>query len=183
MADTGFYCPVESCGKNHSEWDNPDEHPFQSVKAVRQHIYAKSDDPHLEAEDAGAWTDVTDRENPASDDENDDENTDDDGEDMVSPEEYEQQENGTDDVDDDVENDDGDSSPTTSSSGDGSGIVPVDMPEVPPMYAFAIVATVFAAIVIWRVMKARNSDDYVETVDDEEDTQQADTGGHTLIEG
>lgn len=184
MTDTGFYCPVEGCGKHADEWNDPDEHPFQSVKAVRQHIYAMSDDPHAEAEDAGAWTDVEARENPASDDENDDENDDEEPEDMVSPEEYEQQENGTDDVDDDASDDgtDDDVDSTTSSSSDSSGLVPSNLPSIPPMYAFAIVAAIFAAVVIWRVMQARSSNDYDETIDDDENEQQANAGGMSLIE-
>lgn len=196
MSDA-FYCPVDSCEKHHEHWTDDDEAPFSSQKGVRMHIYAKSDEDHQEAEDSGVWTDA--EPNPLEEiddgqDESDDgddkpetDDSDDDTENMVSPEEYEQQQNGDDDANADDDQDDqddqnpSDDSSTTSGAG-SSGLVPkVSTPDIPPMYAFVIVAGIFTAIVIWRVYRARSSTGYTETVEDDQD-EQVNTGNPPLLE-
>lgn len=200
---TGYFCPVEGCDKHHEEWDD-DRPPFGSKKAVRSHINAMSDDDHQRAREESIWKDApeapvggdgegddegdesTDEQVESGDEQaNDQQNQGDDGspeedEQMVSPEEYQKQQDSS----DGTEGREGDDDQQTSTDKGGKrrGVVPsLSLPEVPPMYAFAIVAAVFAAIVIWRVMRAR-SDGPTPTVEDDEQEEETSPNGHTLIE-
>ncbi|WP_306056994.1 ICP22 family protein [Natronococcus wangiae] len=108
---------------------------------------------------------------------------------MVSQEEYQQQqeestsETGSSEADDEevreaIEqvDDQGEEGPLSSVGG--------AVPELSPMTTFVIICGVFAAIVIWRVYRARSNDEPAleEHVDDEETETQSQTTGMTMIE-
>lgn len=152
---TGYFCPVEGCEKHEDEWDD-DQPPFDSVGGVRGHVNAKPDENHQQARDRGAWVETLEA-GEAGDGEGD-ESSDDQGESR------------------DEQADD---------QGEGTPLPSVDsaLPDVPPMTGFVIVAGIFAAIIIWRVYRARSSDEPdVETTIEDESERQTEQQGMTMIE-
>ncbi|WBE14022.1 structural protein VP3 [Saline Natrinema sp. J7-1 virus 1] len=199
---TGYFCPVEGCEKHEDEWDD-DQPPFDSVGGVRGHVNAKPDENHQQARDRGAWVETLEA-GEAGDGEGD-ESSDDQGESrdeqaddqqnegnedpleeddqMVSPEEYQEQQDSS----SETEGREGDESrdEQADDQGEGTPLPSVDsaLPDVPPMTGFVIVAGIFAAIIIWRVYRARSSDEPdVETTIEDESERQTEQQGMTMIE-
>jgi hypothetical protein len=85
------------------------------------------------------------------------------GESMVHPEEYERQEASGESDGTESENDRSDGV-----DGDSAGRS-LPLPNVPPMYSIAIIAGVFAAIVIWRVVRSRRSGSPAEPIESDDD--------------
>jgi len=167
-----YHCPVEDCDFGH-------ETP-KSKQQVQSHLTNKSDESHdsddLEPIEMGDSEPIEmgGSEPPSDGDgdgvsepiqnvENDQYDQTDGGENMVSPEEYERQEASGESDGTESENDRSDGV-----DGDSAGRS-VPLPNVPPMYSIAIIAGVFAAIVIWRVVRSRRSGSPAEPIESDDD--------------